>query len=228
MGTRGRGREMPGRKPSKEPAGKKVVRATGQPIVDVDTASLDRHVGTMVRELRAKNRLTIADVAHLAGISDGMLSRIENGQVSPSLDSLNRLARALGVEIGQLFRNFGHQKGKALHVKQGEGMEVVRRGTSKGHTYHLLAYDQGPKKRFEPFLISMEDAAEVFPTFEHPGTEFIYMLEGQIEYRHGTHTYVLEPGDALTFPGGVPHGPERLLKLPIRFLSVILYGDEDG
>ncbi len=36
------------------------------------------------------------------------------------------------------------------------------------------------------------------------------------------------PGDALTFPGAVPHGPERLLQLPIRFLSVILYADEDG
>ncbi len=193
---------------------------------DPDTAALDRHVGVVVRELRIRNRLTIADVAQLAGISDGMLSRIENGQVSPSLDSLNRLARSLGVEIGQLFRNFGHQKGKALHVKQGEGMEVVRRGTARGHTYHLLAYDQGPKKRFEPFLISMDDEAEVFPTFEHAGTEFIYMLQGEIEYRHGQETWLLRPGDALTFPGNVPHGPERLVKLPIRFLSVILYGEE--
>lgn len=181
-----------------------------------------------MRELRIRNRLTIADVSHLAGISDGMLSRIENGQVSPSLDSLNKLARALGIEIGQLFQNFGHQKGKALHVKQGEGMEVVRRGTSKGHTYHLLAYDQGPKKRFEPFLISMDDAAEVFPTFQHAGTEFIYMLEGEIEYRHGKDKWLLKPGDAFTFPGNVPHGPERLVRLPIRFLSVILYSDDDG
>lgn len=219
---------MPGNKTAKGSRASKTVRLSREPAGSANTAALDRHVGTMVRELRARNRLTIADVAQLAGISDGMLSRIENGQVSPSLDSLNRLARALGVEIGQLFRNFGHQKGKALHVKQGEGMEVVRRGTAKGHTYHLLAYDQGPKKRFEPFLISMDDAAEVFPTFEHAGTEFIYMLQGEIEYRHGAHTYVLKPGDALTFPGAVPHGPERLLRLPIRFLSVILYADDAG
>lgn len=196
------------------------------PLPTPDTAALDRHLGAVIRELRNKNRLTIAEVASLAGISDGMLSRIENGQVSPSLDSLARLSHALGVPIGHLFRDFETVQGGALHVKHGQGMEVVRRGTSKGHTYHLLAYDQGPKKTFEPFLISMDDASEVFPVFQHPGTEFLYMLQGKIEYRHGKRTYVLEPGDSLTFPGNVPHGPEKLLKLPIRFLSVIVYGDE--
>jgi transcriptional regulator with XRE-family HTH domain len=188
-------------------------------------ADLDRHVGRVVRELRGKNRLTIADVASLAGISVGMLSRIENGQVSPSLESLQRLTRALGVSMGELFRDFDVVRGSALHVKQGKGMEVVRRGTSKGHTYHLLAYDQGPKKLFEPFLISMDDASEVFPVFQHQGTEFIYMLQGKIEYRHGKRTYVLSPGDSLTFPGDVAHGPEKLIRLPIRFLSITVYGE---
>jgi transcriptional regulator with XRE-family HTH domain len=188
-------------------------------------AALDRHVGALIREARSRERLTVTDVAQRAGLSVGMLSKIENGQVSPSLDSLNRIARALGLPIGQLFRNFGAPAGSALLVKKGQGMEVVRRGTAKGHTYHLLAYDQGPVKRFEPFLISMDDESEVFPTFEHPGTEFIYMLEGRLEYRHGDQTYKLAPGDALTFRGDVPHGPERLIKLPIRFLTIITYGD---
>ena len=58
----------------------------------------------------------------------------------------------------------------------------------------------------------------------HPGTEFIYMLQGRIEYRHGLHTYVLAPGDSLTFRGSVPHGPEKLIELPIKFLAVIVYG----
>ena len=102
-------------------------------------------------------------------------------------------------------------------------MEVVRRGTKSGHTYQLLAYDQGPIKQFEPFLITIADDTERYPTFEHPGTEFIYMLEGRIEYRVGQETYVLEPGDALSFQGEVPHGPEHLLKCPIKFLSVIVY-----
>jgi uncharacterized cupin superfamily protein len=58
--------------------------------------------------------------------------------------------------------------------------------------------------------------------FEQPGTEFIHMLGGTMEYRHGNTVCVLEPGDSLTFAGEILHGPERLLSRPIRFLSVIL------
>jgi transcriptional regulator with XRE-family HTH domain len=188
--------------------------------------SLDRYLGNVIRELRLKDNLTIAEVAAQAGISRGMVSKIENGQVSTSLETLSKIAQALGVSLAHLFRHYNMPSGGAQLVKNGEGMEVVRRGTRRGHTYHLLAYDQGPKKTFEPFLITMDDASEVFPTFEHPGTEFIHMLEGRIEYRHGQHTYMLEPGDSLTFRGDIPHGPERLLELPIHFLSIIIYGGQ--
>lgn len=188
---------------------------------------LDQYIGAVLRETRLAQGLTLADVASLAGVSRGMLSKIENGQVSASLDSLQRLVAALGTTLASLFRNYDVPEGGAQHVKAGEGLEVVRRGTKRGHTYHLLAYDQGPKKQVEPFLITMDDASEVFPTFTHPGVEFIYMLEGELEYRHGRDTYLLRPGDALTFKGSIPHGPENLVKVPIRFLAIISYGDED-
>jgi transcriptional regulator with XRE-family HTH domain len=188
--------------------------------------SLDRFIGNVIRELRLKDNLTIAEVAAQAGISRGMVSKIENGQVSTSLETLSKIAQALGVSLAHLFRHYNMPSGGAQLVRNGAGMEVVRRGTKRGHTYHLLAYDQGPRKAFEPFLITMDDASEVFPTFEHPGTEFIYMLKGRIEYRHGQQTYVLEPGDSLTFRGDIPHGPERLIELPIHFLSTIIYGGQ--
>lgn len=185
--------------------------------------ALERYVGNTIRDLRQRHGLTIADVAEQIGISRGMLSKIENAQTATSLETLAKLASALGVSLATLFRNYNVPAGSAQLVKQGEGMEVVRRGTKRGHTYHLLAYDQGPMKLFEPFLITMDDASEVFPTFEHPGTEFIYMLEGAIDYRHGQSTYRLEPGDSLTFRGDIPHGPEKLITLPIRFLAIIYY-----
>ena len=185
--------------------------------------ALERYIGNTIRELRQHHGLTIAEVAEQSGISRGMLSKIENAQTATSLETLAKLASALGVSLATLFRNYNIPAGSAQLVKRGEGMEVVRRGTKRGHTYHLLAYDQGPTKLFEPFLITMDDASEVFPTFEHPGTEFIYMLEGAIEYRHGQSTYRLDPGDSLTFRGDIPHGPEKLVVLPIRFLAIIYY-----
>lgn len=185
--------------------------------------SLERFIGSTIREMRQKLGLTIAEISEQTGISRGMLSKIENAQTATSLETLAKLANALGISLSAFFRNYDVPGGGAQIVKNGAGMEVVRRGTKRGHTYHLLAYDQGPTKLFEPFLITMDDASEVFPTFEHPGIEFIYMVAGKIEYRHGQSTYLLEPGDALTFRGDIPHGPEKLVELPIRFLAIIHY-----
>ena len=197
--------------------------AAANPVEQTAVNSLERYIGNTIRELRHKHGLTIAEIADQTGISRGMLSKIENAQTATSLETLGKLAKALGISLSAFFRNYDVPGGGAQLVKNGEGMEVVRRGTKRGHTYHLLAYDQGPTKLFEPFLITMDDASEVFPTFEHPGVEFIYMLEGKIEYRHGQSTYLLEPGDALTFRGDIPHGPEKLVELPIRFLAMIHY-----
>ncbi|MCC5796191.1 MAG: helix-turn-helix transcriptional regulator [Methylophaga sp.] len=189
--------------------------------------SLDKHLGNTLRSIRLGNGLTIAEVADRANLSRGMLSKIENGLTSPSLDKLEQLANALGVTLSRLFNDYDNPKGGAQFVKSGEGMEVVRRGTKSGHTYQLLAYDQGPNKLFEPFLISLEEESEVFAPFEHPGTEFIYMLEGRLEYTVSDETYLLEPGDSLTFNAEQPHRPETKLQMPIRYLAIIYYDSLD-
>jgi len=193
-----------------------------------DSDSLGRYLGNTIRDLRQKHGLTIAEVAEKSGISRGMLSKIENALTATSLETLVKIANALGVSMATLFRHYNPPEGGAQLIKQGQGMEVVRRGTKSGHAYHLLSYNQGPNKSFEPFLITMDDASEVFPTFEHPGIEFIYMLQGKLDYRHGQKTYLLEPGDSLTFTGDIPHGPERLIELPIRFLAIIHYPSSEA
>jgi transcriptional regulator with XRE-family HTH domain len=204
---------------------KKLKQIPDQPEpIAVTSPLLTQALGSAVRELRQRHKLTIAQVSEQAGISRGMLSKIETGQITPGLDSLSRIARALGVSMSMLFRHYDAPTGSAQHVRKGQGMEVVRRGTKSGHSYELLAYDQGPVKLFEPFMITMEEPSESFPTFQHPGTEFIHMIEGTLEYRHGQTVYVLEPGDTLTFEGEITHGPERLLNKPARFLSLIIYG----
>jgi transcriptional regulator with XRE-family HTH domain len=190
---------------------------------ETGASPLERYLGSTIRELRRKHGLTIADISGRSGISRGMLSRIETGQTATSLDTLLRLAQGLGVSLSALFRNYDVADGGVQLVKKGKGMEVARRGTRSGHTYQLLAYDHGPTRLFEPFLITIERASETFPIFEHAGVEFIYMLEGHIQYRSGKNVYDLVPGDALTFKGEVPHGPEKLVRVPIRFLSIIMY-----
>jgi transcriptional regulator with XRE-family HTH domain len=203
-------------------------KRSASPRAAVRENNLRNYLGRALRDRRREHALTISDVAELARISPGMLSKIENGQVAPTLDVIERTCTALGLTLGKLFQNYAVPDGSAQQVKAGQGMEVVRVGTKRGHTYHLLAYGRGPRKLFEPFLITMNDQSEAFPSFQHEGTEFIYMLQGKIAYRHGRNTYRLEPGDALTFAGNVLHGPEHLIEVPIRFLSIIIYGDNNG
>ncbi|NIB38165.1 cupin domain-containing protein [Pseudomaricurvus alkylphenolicus] len=185
--------------------------------------NLDQFIAMKVKQARLKENLKITDVSRISGISQGMISKIENAQVSTSLETLSRLCLAIGLPISKLFQDFDRPDGTAQFTKAGQGLEVVRRGTDKGHTYHLLTYQRGATKSFEPFLVTMDDLAEVFPTFTHPGEEFIYVLEGKLSYRHGNHIYHMEAGDSLTFDGEVPHGPETLVEVPIKLLSFINY-----
>jgi transcriptional regulator with XRE-family HTH domain len=184
---------------------------------------LEQYLGMQIRRQRQAQGLKITDVARIAGISQGMLSKIENAQVSTSLDTLSRLCDVLGMPMSKLFAQYDQQGGGALLVPDGEGLEVVRRGTEKGHTYQLLNHTRGPKKSFEAYMITMDDASEEFPTFSHPGTEFIHLLEGRLIYRHGNQLYPMQAGDSLTFDAEVPHGPDQLVEVPIRLLSIMNY-----
>ena len=187
---------------------------------------LDQYIAMKVKRARVDEGLKLVDVARISGISQGMVSKIENAQVSTSLETLSRLCNAINLPISKLFTDYDNPDGSAQFTKAGEGLEVVRRGTEKGHAYQLLTYKRGGKTNFEPFMVNMDDLSEVFPTFSHPGEEFIYLVSGKLVYRHGNHLYEMEAGDSLTFDGEIPHGPEHLLEVPIQLLSIIHYAND--
>lgn len=200
-----------------------------QSMKDHREVPLEKRIGSLLRQYRQRSHLTLSDMAKGSGISTAMLSRIETGQTSASLDALTRYATALGVPLSALFRQIEIPKGNAQFVKKGEGMEVVRTGTEQaGYTYKMLSYNLGPKKLFDPYLIEMDENSRSFASFQHQGTEFIHMLKGKMEYRYGKDLYLMEPGDSITFSSEVEHGPERLLAKRIQFLAVLIYGPGDS
>ncbi len=190
--------------------------------------NLEMAIGRQVRALRLHQRMTGADLAALADLSVGSLSKIENGHMSASLSTLQALADALRVPFVQLFAGFAEERG-AMHVKAGTGAPIDRAGTRAGHQYNLLGHigSNASGVVVEPYLITLTDQTDRFPTFQHAGIEFLYMLDGRIDYRHGSRTYTLEPGDSLIFDSDAPHGPEALVQLPARYLSVITYPQEN-
>jgi transcriptional regulator with XRE-family HTH domain len=198
---------------------------------NLEPAELERALGSViaqrVREYRLQLGLTVGQLAARSGLSKGMLSKMENAQASPSLATLARLSAALSVPVTAFFRGLDEER-DVLYVKAGRGLDIVHKGSRAGHRYQLLGSMRGPSKRMEPVLVTLMERVEVFPLYQHPGTELIYMLTGTMEYGCGGSTYVLEPGDALQFNGEVAHGPARLLTLPIQFLSVKAYGAMPG
>jgi ribosome-binding protein aMBF1 (putative translation factor) len=192
---------------------------------DGPIGQLGQVIANHVRSRRLEIGLNVGQLAERTGISKGMLSKIENAQTSPSLSTLERLSLALDMPVTSLFRGLAEER-DAVFVKAGSGPEIVRKGTRSGHTYQLLGTLRGPYKRVEPLLVSLVESSEVFPLFQHPGVEMLYMLEGVMEYSYGREHYRMERGDTLQFEGDIPHGPTQLVKLPIRFLSITVYSGD--
>ena len=185
---------------------------------------LEVAIGREVRAFRRQQEITVAELSTFTGLSVGMLSKIENGNTSPSLTTLQTLANALSVPLTSFFRRFEESR-EAVHTAAGEGVEIERAGTRANHQYQLLGHigSNASGVIVEPYLITLTDESDVFPTFQHGGIETIYILEGEVDYRHGEDVHSLKPGDTLFFDADAPHGPERLVKLPTRYLSIISY-----
>lgn len=197
-------------------------RSKDKPTVDrlSQDKALEVWIGSQVRSIRLALGMTMAELARSASLSVGMLSKIENGQTSPSLNTLQQLALALNIPLGSFFARFDEKRDASL-VRAGEGVTLERRGTRSGHIYQLLGASLRNKVRVEPFMITLTNESDAYPIFQHEGVEFIYMLEGAVVYRHGEVDYELNEGDSLFFDAEAPHGPLEIRRFPCRYLSVI-------
>ncbi len=201
---------------------------TGSGAPSAEHRTLEHAIGAQVRSFRRKLDLTVSDLAGAAGISVGTLSKIENGQISPSLSTLQALSGALNVPITALFSAFEEKRGCSF-VRAGQGVAIDRRGTKVGHRYELLGQSLGGGDVVvEPYLIQLSEEAEPYTAFRHEGVELIYMLSGEVVYRHADRLYHLKPGDTLMFDSAAAHGPEQLLVRPMTYLSIIVYRRESA
>jgi|JI10StandDraft_1071094.scaffolds.fasta_scaffold306577_3 transcriptional regulator with XRE-family HTH domain len=183
---------------------------------------LESALGQVVREFRKRLGFGISELGKRAKLSSGMVSKIENGAISPSLASIRALARALQVPVTSLFREFDEVT-DATFVRSGEGSLVHRYGSGIAHEYRVLGQTTAKGIAVEPYLMTYSDTSQVLPFLHRSGTQFIYILEGEVLYRHGNKTFLMSEGDSLLFQADVPHGPEKLLRTPLRYLSVLSF-----
>ncbi|MGI9599511.1 MAG: helix-turn-helix domain-containing protein [Acidimicrobiales bacterium] len=194
---------------------------------DIDSAEVCRAVGTRARQLRQDLGLTMAKFAEQAGLSLGMLSKIEHGQTAPSLSTLVRLAGAAGVPVTSLFRGLDEEHDIVI-VRDGEGHEILHEGSSENRIYQDLGTLRGPNRVIEPMLTTLNSVDEEFPLYQHSGVEFIHVLSGSIEYMYGASKYVLHAGDTMQLHGEVAHGPASIPDAPVKFISIKVYPTANG
>ena len=183
---------------------------------------LEKLVGRNVRNHRKQFGLTVADLASAADISRGMLSKIENGQISPSLNTLHMLENALRLPAAALFASTDRRQDFSV-VRAGEGIVTQRRGTKAGFRYQALGHNLTGTTAVEPYLVTLPKESESCRSAQHDGAEFIYVLTGEMDYACGERHIHLKPGDAVLCDGATSHGPEKLTKPPVTYLSVIIY-----
>jgi transcriptional regulator with XRE-family HTH domain len=211
------------------PRGKPAFDQDPHRVRDISERNLEMAIGREVRNFRRQQGMTVAEVSAVTGLSIGMLSKIENGNTSASLTTLQILSHAFSVPVTSFFKSYEERR-EAVHVKVGQHIEIERRGTRAGHQYNLLGHigSNSSGVVVEPYIITLTTQSDKFPAFQHEGLELLYMLEGEVDYRHGDQVYPLKPGDSLFFDADSPHGPENLVKLPARYLSVISYPQGKG
>ena len=160
------------------------------------------------------------ELAKTSGISASMLSRIERGLVSPSVETLERLAQGLQVPTSRFFSDQARRT-DFCHVRAGHGVLVDRIGAVADYRYELLGHLLSGNLFVEPYLVMLEADAQPHVTFQHPGLKFLYLLSGAVTYRYGPRRVKLRVGDSLLFDATAMHGIEDLGTQPVSYLSVV-------
>lgn len=156
-----------------------------------------------VKALRMERALTLRDVARATGLTEGLLSRIENHKVSPPIATLNRIAAALSVKLGYFFREDEGYVGYTVS-RAGESTRRLRRSPRTGYKFSLLAQGK-PGRRLEPFLVRLAPGQAQKAPLHHSGDEFLYVLRGELDFHWGRERFHLRPGDAITYDAAIPH-----------------------
>jgi transcriptional regulator with XRE-family HTH domain len=158
-------------------------------------------LGRRLREIRMGRGLSLQDAARRAGLSKSFLSEVEQGRVSPSVASLTKIAAALGIPIGSLFED-QRSVGRLVRASERARLHYPVRGV----TDYLLSPDLSGKLQVL-YSVGAPGTSSGPKLYTHEADEeCVVLLKGSLEIRVGDETYVLEPGDAITFPSRTPHG----------------------
>ncbi len=191
---------------------------------DVKEEVKELNLGQKIKTLRQRQKVSMQQMAEKTGLSQPLLTQIESEVVAPPVATLLKISKALAVNIGYFFQEEESGK-KAVVVRKNERKHIFRRihedPERTGYYYESLAYPKADK-HMEPFHVQFEVKKKEDLTFlTHKGEEFIYVLEGQLEFSYEDETLSLEQGDSLYFDSSTPHAFRAVGKKSALAIDVI-------
>lgn len=180
-------------------------------------------VGERIKNLREKSGLSLQEFAERLGYTAALMNQIENHMVSPPLGALMKVARTLGVSVGEVW---GEGSGEPyVLTRKEEGRTVSRFASKEGvsYGYSYLALGSGMRERhIEPFIVHLEPPTVKQPQpSSHEGEEFLFVLDGCAEVYLEGHTDLLNPGDSIQYDARIPHRVSCHGDTSARILAVV-------
>ena len=178
-------------------------------------------LGTRIKGLRAERELQQRQLAEKAELTPSMVSQIESGRLTPSLNTLGRIAAALGVPIASLFD--GQPAGSIVVSRKTDYPVVSFDGSSERWAVLGAGLFQGKIRAVVSTLGAKERGVTTEKVIIKPGQmKLFYVLGGKVALLYNGDRHVLEAGDSALLDGGTPHGWENLGSRPAQALWVIL------
>jgi len=177
------------------------------------------NVGQRIRSFREQRAWSLRELAERSGLSINAISLIERGENSPTVSSLHLLATALGVSISNFFEDEREQA--VVFVRPAARLRSEANGIAMESLGIGLRNQQ-----LEPFLIEVASGAgNIDQPINHLGEEFVYCLEGEVDYCIGDRTFALRPGSSLLFEATIPHCFTNKMKRPALLMMVFNAGE---
>jgi len=167
-------------------------------------------IGGKLRTLRLGKSMGLVELGKHTGLSAGLLSKLERGQLFPTLATLLRIAMAYGVGLDYFFTD--ERKRHVVGIVRGE--ERVRFPERPGmrdvqYFFECLDYKSTERKLSAYLADFQEPPGEKLKPHTHAGVEFLYVLKGSLTIKIDSDEYALEADDSIYFDSSVPHSYRR-------------------
>ncbi len=176
------------------------------------------NMGRILKEARLKKEMTLEDLSGKCGYSKALISRIENDSVSPSLESLTKIAESLNVGVADIFAFIESDKPLILKKEKRTKLRII-----KGKYEIELLTSGGAVRMMRPMLVSLENSAESSVQDTRESDKFLHVLAGKTEVTVGERAYTLNAGDSIYFKSMIPHkfrgvGKGKAVSLTVSYL----------